>query len=134
MNDMTNPKEHTVAVILEGSSFTAVPGDLLTAPSDHVIFQNLTDKKVTVLFPDESLFGAAKALELDPNGSGEYKSQVVSWKPNAETSGKFDTSSSPVDHLVVDSEAKGSYPYAVYYHGGKEFAHRSAMPRIIVVR
>ena len=111
--------EYTVAVVLEGSSFTVVPGDLLTKQGDRVFFQNLTDSAVTVLFPDESLFGKAVVAKLNPN---------------AETSGTVESRRSADDYLIVGSEAQGSYPYAVYYHGRKEFAHRSAMPRIIVVR
>ena len=130
----TSWNEYTVAIVLEGSSFTVVPGDLLANEGDRVIFRNLTDNVVTILFPDANLFGETVVIELDPLGSGDPGSQIVSWQPGADIAKTVSARSSENNCLIVSDQAQGCFPYAVYYHGGKEFAHRSAMPRIIIVR
>ena len=126
--------EHTVAIIVEGNSFTVVPGDLLANEGDRLIFRNLTKSAVTALFPDENLFGETVVLELDPVESSISGSQIVSWKPGKDISRTVGSRHSIDNSLTVSQDAEGSFPYAVYYRGGKEFAHRSAMPRIIIVR
>lgn len=84
------------------------PAEVLLGVGDQVTFYNLTGDRITVMFPDEKLFGKENdVLEIN---------------------------SDPADPLTVLEEAGlGSFPYSVFCHGINDFAQAS-LPRLIVYR
>jgi hypothetical protein len=101
---MLDPQSHVVAIYDESDTCAVAPGQLLAAIGDSVIFTNLTHGQVTLVFPDNSLFGSTDLVKL------EAGTDTV---------------------LVINEMEAGSYPYTVYRNSKKEFAHAS-IPIIIV--
>lgn len=98
------PQLHSIAVIKEGSSCKITPGDVLARRIDAISFNNMTDGKITVMFPDDNLFGKP-VFSIDSR-----RAEQIPVRNNAE--------------LKV-------YTYTVYCDSIQDFAHAS-IPRIII--
>ena len=97
-----------VAKIETDGDSCKVTREVCAKVKEDVTFKNMTKSSVTILFPDESLFGVER-LPLRP---GEDKpKQVVAPEP---------------------TDTPHVYPYAVYCDSITDFAHASSMPIIIV--
>jgi len=106
MNNNVERRMHVVTVIKEGSCGMIKPAEVLLGEGDNVTFYNLTGDPITVMFPDEDLFGQ-NVLDIDTD---------------------------PSEPLTVSKKAElGSFPYSVFCHGINDFAHAS-LPRLIVYR
>lgn len=99
-------QDHTVAIIDEGLSSKITPTDTLAAQGDTVTFYNFTKSAVTIMLPDNTVFGGTN----------------------------FNIESQESRTMPVDKKAPlGAYAYTAYCDATKDFAHAS-IPRIIIFK
>jgi hypothetical protein len=97
--------KHIVTIIADGREFIVEPYAIQVKANDHIYFQNLTNEKIIILFPEIELFGKYETEIIDP---GKYAL------------------------LTVQSDKPDSYPYIVFVYGYDDFASKGAAPKIIV--
>lgn len=106
MIDASKPKKHTAKIRPDGHSRCVEPRELYTIDGDGVEFLNDTDGTVTIIVPDQRVFGTSMMVTLKPGEqSGSYQ--------------------------VTERTEPASFPYTAYCHDTKEFAHAS-VPIIII--
>ena len=102
---MYTPENHNVALVNDSGSFSVAPGQVTTYVEDSITFNNLCKDDAVVIFPEEYIFGKTR-IEVPAGGKA-------------------------TETIPADCTDFGSFPYAVYYPGRREFAHAS-MPIIII--
>lgn len=88
-------------------TFRVVPGHVFVERGTPIVFTAVDTGPITLLFPDEALFGAEKRVIDVPEGGSTRK-----------------------DHLVA--EHPGNYPYCVFIDKARDFAVGDSHPRIVV--
>jgi len=104
MGNGGTPNNGVVTIDVFEQECSVAPIELLANVGDTVVFENLTQGRVIVFFPDAGIFGQ-RTFEIDAGG------KVT---------------------VTVGNVESGSYPYTVFCECTDGFADRAARPRIIV--
>jgi len=97
--------KHIVTISADGIEFMVEPNAIQVKTNDKIYFQNITDQKIIIFFPEIELFGKNSTDIIEP---GKYAL------------------------LTVQSDKADSYPYTVFVFGYDDFASKGAAPKIIV--
>ncbi|GEM_PF-2270982 len=107
---MAGATKHRIRVASSSRWNVVVPRDVIAARGDIIEFKSVGEKNVTIMFPNEALFGpSSRAIDL--NGDRAWKMELT---------------------VPADAEL-GAYPFVVYCDENKDYAEGNPPPRMIII-